>query len=167
MKLKIGRVLRAHGVKGWVRLAGSEALAEARQLWVGGILREVEHAQGERGDFLVKLHGIDDRDAAEALRGADVELPKDALPALGEDEVYVADLVGCTVFDAAGARLGEVTGSFPGGGHEVLEVKDGAREFLLPLVEPIVTHVDVAARRIVCDPPPGLIDLDEADSERS
>jgi 16S rRNA processing protein RimM len=92
-----------------------------------------------------------------------VAIDRDAVE-VDENELLVADLIGCTVFDAAGATLGEVTGSFDSGAHEVLEVRraDG-HEFMLPLVDAMVSAVDVEARKIVCDPPPGLIDLDEAE----
>ena len=167
MKLVIGSVLRAHGVRGMLRVrATSDALLELERVFIGGREYAVERAQPERGDFLVQLAGVTDRDQADALHGQPIEALKEDLPALEDGEVYAADLVGCQVFDVAGTRLGEVTGSFPAGGSEVLEVKDGAREFMLPLVEPIVREIDVAARKIVCDPPEGLVDLDEADSER-
>jgi 16S rRNA processing protein RimM len=162
-RLVIGTVSRAHGVKGMIRVVGSESLLDLSRLFVGGREFAVERAQAERGDALVKLRGVDDRDAAEALRGQRVEAERDDLPAPSGGEVYVSDLIGCQVFDVAGARLGEVRGSFPGGGHEVLEVDGGERAFLLPLVDAIVREVDVAARRIVCDPPVGLIDLDKAE----
>ena len=167
MKVVIGAVLRAHGVRGWARIrAGSDAVLHLDRLFVGGRAYPIEGIQAERGDFLVKLAGVSDRDAADALRGQVVEIPKDELPPPGDGEVYAADLIGCQVFDPDGRALGEVKGSFPGGGHEVLEVGGGEREFMVPLVEPIVREVDVAARRIVIDPPEGLLDLDQADSER-
>jgi 16S rRNA processing protein RimM len=167
-KLPIGTVVRAHGVRGLVRVrASSDALLALARVFVDGREHAVEHAQAERGDFLVKLAGVADRDQAEALRGKTLEALREELPALGDGELYAADLVGCQVYDAQGIHLGAVTGSFPGGGHEVLEVKlpDGdGRTFLLPLIEPIVREVDVGERRIVCDPPEGLVDLDRAES---
>jgi len=162
-RLVVGTVSRAHGVRGLVRVVGSDALLTLSRVWIGGREFAVEHVTPERGDALLQLRGVGDRDAAEALRGQRVEALKEDLPAPGDDEIYAADLVGCAVFDVAGARLGEVRSSFPGGGHEVLEVAGGAREFLLPLVDAIVKEVDIAGRRIVCDPPEGLIDLDEAE----
>jgi 16S rRNA processing protein RimM len=165
-KLEIGTVVRAHGVRGLVRVrATSDALLELERVFIDGREVQVERVQPERDDFLVQLAGVTDRDQAEAMRGKTLEALRADLPALAADELYVADLVGCQVYDLAGVQLGEVSETFPGGGHEVLVVK-GAREFMLPWVSPIVTEVDVAARRITCDPPAGLIDLDEADSER-
>ncbi len=163
--LDVGFVVRAHGIRGAVRVrSSSPALGAVAQLLLDGRPYRVARAQRDKDDWLLTLEGVADRDAAEALRGARVAVDRDAVP-VGEGELLVADLVGCKVFDVAGQELGEVTGSFDSGAHEVLEVRraDG-HEFMLPLVDAIVTAVDVAARRITCDPPPGLVDLDEAES---
>jgi 16S rRNA processing protein RimM len=163
MRVRIGTILRAHGVKGWVRARGSEALGSLASVYIDGRPHRVLHAQTDRGDHLLQLEGVKDRDEADLIRGAEIFVEQEALPPLAEGEVYAADLVGCKVIDATGRELGEVTGSFPGGGHEVLEVK-GAHDFMLPLVIPqIVTEIDVKQRRIICDPPEGLVDLDKAE----
>lgn len=166
-KLQIGRVLRAHGVRGWVRVGSdSEALLELAEVWLDGKRVKILEAQSERGDFLLRLEGVTDREGAEALRGHLLYIDREALPPPEPGELYVADLVGCEVFDLNGARLGKVAGSFPGGGAEILVVEpagEGEREFLLPLVDAMVKELDLAARRLICDPPPGLIDLDEAE----
>jgi 16S rRNA processing protein RimM len=104
---------------------------------------------------------VADRDQAQALRGAALWAARAELPPVASDEVYVADLIGCAVFDAGGQRLGEVVGSFFAGAHELLEV-EGPHPFLLPFVDGIVTRVDVEGRRIECNPPEGLVDLDKA-----
>ena len=163
-RLAIGTVVRAHGVRGVIRVrAGSDAIAHVRRVFVDGRAYAVEHVQPERQEWLVKLDGLGDRDQAEALRGRALEADRAELPPLDDGEVYVADLIGCKVYLADGTLLGEVTATFPGGGHEVLEVS-GARSFLLPFVGEMVIAVDTAGRRITCDPPPGLIDLEEAES---
>ncbi len=166
-RLSIGTVVRAHGIKGWLRVrANSDVLTTLDRVFVDGRELRLLHVQAEKSEYLVQLEGVVDRNAAEALRGHTFDIDRDKLPALAAEEVYVADLIGCQVFDPGGARLGEVTSTFPGGGHEILVVK-GTREFMLPLVDAIVTEIDVAQRRIVCDPPEGLVNLDEADSDQS
>ncbi len=164
--LQVGFVLRAHGIRGVVRVRGEgDALGVIERVRVGERDFAVEHAQRDKGEWLLKLGGVEDRDAAEALKGQAVLVERAALPPPDEGELYAADLIGCRVFDAAGRELGEVSGSFDSGAHEVLELRsrDG-REHMIPFVDGIVTRVDVAARRIDCDPPPGLIELDEAES---
>lgn len=164
--LEVGFVLRAHGVRGMLRVrSGGDSVGSVRELVVGGQPYAVQHVQREREDWLVKLAGVDDRDQAEALKGKPVAIADAARPAPADDELYVADLVGCTLVDRAGNTLGNVTGSFDSGAHEILEARssDGKREFMLPFIDAMVVSVDLQARTIVCDPPPGLIDLDEAD----
>jgi 16S rRNA processing protein RimM len=162
-KLQIGIVTRAHGVRGMVRVrAESDAILDLERVFVGGRERRIERAQPERGEFLVQLEGVHDRDAAEALRGAAVEAERSELPPPEAGEFYVADLIGCRVVDGAGRELGAVRETFHSGAHEVLVVAGGAREFMLPLVDAMVTAVDLEARLVRCDPPPGLIDPDEA-----
>ena len=162
-RIDVGFVLRAHGVRGVVRVRASTDLRGVDALWLDGERFVVRHASRDKDEWLVTLDAVGSREAAEALRGKSVSLPRDAVP-VGEDELLVADLVGCKVLDVAGMMLGEVTGSFDSGAHEVLEVRapDG-KEFMLPLVDAFVTNVDLEARIITCDPPPGLVNLDEAD----
>jgi len=161
--IDVGFVLRAHGVRGVVRVRSAADLGAVDALWLGDERFAVRHASRDKDEWLVTLDGVATREAAEALRGRQVRLPRAAVP-VGDDELLVADLIGCKVLDVAGTTLGEVTGSFDSGAHEVLEVRthDG-KEFMLPLVDAIVTGVDLEARTITCDPPPGLVNLDEAE----
>ena len=159
-------MLRAHGVRGVVRVRARANLAAADALWLDDERFAVRHASRDKDEWLVTLDGVGTREAAEALRGRAVRLPRAAVP-IADDELLVADLIGCKVLDVAGTTLGEVTGSFDSGAHEVLEVRRpadaGGGEFMLPLVDPIVTDVNLEARTITCNPPPGLVDLDEAE----
>jgi 16S rRNA processing protein RimM len=162
--LQIGFVLRAHGVRGMLRVrCDSDALPDLKQVTVGGKPYKIVRVQPERGEWLLQLEGLTDRDQADALRGKPIEVSRADLPPPEAGEIYAADLIGCRVLDAAGKLLGEVKNTFPSGAHEVLEVH-GEHDFLLPLAPGIVVSVDVDARTIVCDPPPGLINLDEADA---
>ena len=157
-------MLRAHGIKGALRIRSTSAqLGSVEALWLDERRVRVLAATRDKQDWLVTVEGVADRNAAEALRGVAVRLDRDAVP-VAAGELLVADLVGCKVFDVSGTELGEVSGSFDSGAHEVLEVRaPSGRDFMLPLVDAIVTAIDIGARRIVCDPPPGLLDLDEAE----
>ena len=151
---------RAHGVRGVVRLRAKADFAHVEALWLDDDRFAVRHASRDKDEWLVTLEGVADRDAADALRGRTVRIPRQDIH-VADDELLVADLVGCTVVDVAGATIGEVTGSFHSGAHEVLELRAAdAREILLPLVDAFVVSIDVAGRRIVYDPPEGLLDLE-------
>jgi 16S rRNA processing protein RimM len=87
------------------------------------------------------------------------------LPPLDENEVYLADLVGCEVVDGAGARIGVVKEVQYAGQELLVVAREGAADALVPFVEPIIRSVDLEARRIVCDPPEGLLNLDGSADE--
>jgi 16S rRNA processing protein RimM len=166
--IDVGYVLRAHGVRGIVRIKTAIDLSAHDALWLGDQRFAVRHASRDKDDWLVTLDGVGDRDAADALRGRTLRLSRADIP-VAADELLVADLVGCKVYDVAGTALGEVTGSFDSGAHEVLEVRGAeggggaGKEFMLPFIDAFIVSVDTDGKRIVCDPPPGLIDLDEAE----
>jgi 16S rRNA processing protein RimM len=155
LRVPIGFVLRAHGIKGAVRVRGGDSILSVPHVYVADQPMKVLRAQRDKDEFLVELAGIADRDAAEMLKGAELSVDRERLPPPSADEVYIADLVGCRVFDLAGAELGEVIAVEPGA-QDRLTIR-GATTWELPY--PLVVSVDVAAKKIVCDPPEGLVDL--------
>ncbi len=159
MRLAVGRVARAHGVRGRILLAPynaeSTGLEKVRRLWLSG--REFEVARAERValGYLVALRGIDDRDAAGALRGQEVEVDRDELPPPEEGEMYAIDRIGFEVVDAQGASRGVVEDLEEAGPQDLLRLKGGA---LVPLA--LVREVMSDLRRIVVDVPEGLFELE-------
>ena len=153
----VGTVGRPHGLRGelWLRPynVGGGALLD-----VGSVLIDrdgtcapyaVESARPGGDGVLMKLHGVDDRDAAAALTLALVRLPRAALPPLEPGEFYVADVVGCAVHAADGRPLGSVAGTFWNGAHDVMTVVDDeGRERLIPVVPDFVLAVDAQGRKI-------------------
>lgn len=160
--VRIGKVVRALGLKGHLGVAGSEgALAELEEVTLqppGGEPRRwpIEEARPQGRLWAVKVEGVDGRTAAEGLVGAEVLVPQDQLPEAGEGRLLWADLEGLEVVTAAGAVVGRVTGLYETGAVDVLVVTGPGGEKLVPLA-PYV-EVDTQARRIVVDPPEGLLD---------
>ncbi len=119
--------------------------------WIGregGPWREIglkglkSHGDG----VVVLLDGVDDRTAAEAMKGFLVGAPREALPQTDEDEFYWADLIGLEVINSAGERLGKVAGLLETGANDVLRVvADDKTERLLPFVAAVVLSVDKEA----------------------
>jgi 16S rRNA processing protein RimM len=155
--LAVGVIGRPHGLHGELTVhAYNEeggALVEAASLILERAGKretyEVEEVRpGSRG-LIVKLAGVDDRDAAAALTLSLVRLPRAALPPLEPGEYYIEEVVGCAV-TAAGGGLGTVTGVFWNGAHDVMTVVDEAtgRERLIALVPEFVLAVDTAGRKI-------------------
>ncbi|MCC6831357.1 MAG: 16S rRNA processing protein RimM [Thermoleophilia bacterium] len=155
-RVVIGEILRAHGVRGAMRVRPTGATLE--DLRPGEAVTLVPREGAARPATVVSvspgpiltLDGVDDRDAADALRGARVEVPEARLPApTAADEFYVRDLVGCEVL-LDGAPIGTVGEVHTRPANDVLEVRrDGADPVLLPFTHDAVREVDLAARRIV------------------
>lgn len=104
------------------------------------------------GALVAQLAGVADRDAAEALKGTLVGVPREALPPAGKDEYYWDDLIGLEVVNVRGERLGEVDSLIETGANDVLCVRAGdGRELLLPFVGAVVLDVDLAQKRIRVD----------------
>lgn len=159
----MGRVAAPYGVKGWIRVVPFTATPGALlafPTWRMTLRGEREprefrllegrvHAE----DVVASVEGIVTREQAAMLRGSTVEVPRDALPPEGPDEVYVADLPGCSVVNRAGVDLGTVRSVDGFGAHPVLRVvaSDRAEERLIPLVPKFVKNVDLEARVIEVD----------------
>jgi 16S rRNA processing protein RimM len=117
-----------------------------------GAEREVVGAKGRMSakGLTVKLHGIDDRDAAQALAGAEVWVPRSRLPAPSPGEHYWVDLEGLEVVNREGVVLGRVSHLFETAANQVLVV-GGERERLIPYLDDYVLGVDFDAKRVDVD----------------
>ncbi|MCC5985313.1 MAG: 16S rRNA processing protein RimM [Rhodobacteraceae bacterium] len=156
----VGAIAGAFGVRGAVRLksfcAEPAAIAGYGPLWTEDGTRSftVSLEQAVAGGLAARLSGVETREAAEALRGVRLHADRAALPATGEDEYYHADLIGLVVQDTGGAPLGRVAAVLNHGAGDILEVRrPGAGALLLPFTRAVVPTVDLAAGRIVVDPP--------------
>ena len=167
--LAVGRIARAHGLRGRVLLApynaDSEGLERVTALWLlprhaqGDPKRhEVAHAERVNLGYLVSLKGIADKEAADVLRGSEALVDREELPAPGTDEIYAVDLTGMKVFDEAGAERGEVVGLENAGPNDLLQVKVAARVVLVPMG--LVRSIDQEQRRLVIESPDGLFEVE-------
>jgi 16S rRNA processing protein RimM len=156
--IQLGFVGAPFGVRGWIKLRSHtdppERLLEHRSLRIGhGSVWQsyrIEASGRSGGALTVKLAGIEDRDQAQALRGAQVCVPRSELPQRDDRDFYRADLIGCEVVNLDGEGLGNVQ-HFIETPAQVLMVVRGAREFWIPAVPQHVRRVDLKARRVVVD----------------
>ncbi len=115
-----------------------------------------------KAGLVFRFEGIESIEAAQPLARCEVAIPSQDRPPLPEGEFYLADLVGCEVFDhRSGHKLGRVSGWQEFGGPQLLEVlADGETQpFWIPFARSICVEIDPRSRRIVVDPPEGLLEL--------
>jgi 16S rRNA processing protein RimM len=152
--IEAGRVGRPHGLDGSFHVTRPVArlLAVSDEILVDGRVERIERRAGTEERPILRLAGHAGREAAEALRGAQLAIPVERAPALEPGEYWAHELEGCAVFDGA-RRVGQVRRMIPLPSCEALEVvrSEGEGELLVPLVRDAIRSVDVAGRRIDVD----------------
>jgi 16S rRNA processing protein RimM len=163
-----GRIAGVFGLRGELKVAPSRIGEDALRagLEVRARLRDgaertlrIRSLRRHQGRPLVAFDGIDDANAAETLVGATLTIDR-AVVELAPDEYFDDDLVGCALVDAGGATLGRVVAVEHYPAQDVLLLETGA---IVPLVRAFVKDVDVRAKRILVDLPPGLLDASAAE----
>jgi 16S rRNA processing protein RimM len=170
----VGRVRRAHGIHGELVIepltdVPDAVFAPGRRVFAGTIhgdpspdgraLVVEESRPFKGGGWIVAFDGIVDRNEAERWRERYVLAPTSELDPVGDDEFYVHDLFGLSVVRAGSMEpVGEVTDVYELPQGLMLDVRRPTGSVLIPFRPEVVTHVDVAARRIEIDPPDGLIE---------
>jgi 16S rRNA processing protein RimM len=156
--VELGVLRGAYGVMGWVRVqpfsSQATVLRASRRWWLVDSSARCIEVSGVRrhGDVLVaKLQGCATPEQAERLRGLRVAVPRAEFPPAGEGEVYWVDLVGARVINRRGAELGTVSGVISSGAQDLLDIRLGDRELLVPIVEKYVDGVDLAQRIVKVD----------------
>lgn len=173
----IGEVTKSHGVRGEfcvMSYADSPSLyAPGRRLGLRASRKsgrtgrteperwvKILSSRPHQGKMLLTIEGVADRDAADALRGLEVVVPAGDLPPIDAGEVYLHEIVGFETVLPDGTKVGVLDGflDVPGQDVWIIRAEDG-KEILLPAHEQTVPEIDMSARRIVIDPPPGLLEL--------
>jgi 16S rRNA processing protein RimM len=173
--IEVGSVVDAWGVGGWLKVlphsADPQALFSSKRWYLKPrpaaspagqqtaspvLLLAVREAREHAAVVLARVDGIEDRDAALALRGAQIFVPRSSFPTPGSDEYYWVDLLGLQVVNREGLNLGTVSGLHPTGPHSVLVVEglepDGrTTQRMIPFVSAYVDSVSLQERRILVD----------------
>jgi len=166
----VGRIQGPYGIKGWVHVASFTDPKENIQSyspWHLGSqanqtdwqLAAVESIRPHKQGYVAKLSGIDDRNAADAVKGRLIGVPEASLPEPESGEYYWRDLIGAEVTNTAGQRLGTIADLIETGVHDVLVIRPTAaaeetvEDILVPFHATYVLEVDMAAKRIQVDWP--------------
>jgi 16S rRNA processing protein RimM len=172
--IRIGRITGVHGLRGGLRFrpdypesesietverifltdgdSASEAAIDAREYRIVGL------SQIGRGTVRLMLEGVTDANLAEPLTRKNVFADERELPPPAENEFYFRDVVGCEVFLTDGRRIGIVEEIIATGANDVFVVRGEDKEVLVPAIADVVKEIDVAARRVVIEAVPGLLD---------
>jgi 16S rRNA processing protein RimM len=167
--VRVGRVIKPHGLKGEVVVRGSGLEATAvSKLGAVRLVREsgqlvadatIESARAFGRDLLVRFSNAHDPEQAGELRGLWIESDRASLPEAGPDQVYYYQLLGLEVVDEGGRVLGRVREILPTGAHEVLIVEGETGEILIPYHPGTVLGWDPAAAKVLVRLPEGLLDV--------
>ena len=166
-RVMVGRIRKPHGVGGAVSVETmsdvEDRFAPGAGLWArlaDGRQRSlvVASARPHGEALLLRFEGCDDRDAAEALRAAVLEIERRAVPPPPRDSFYYYELIGCRCRDGRAGELGEVAGVIEDGGGLLLELEAPAGRVLVPFVKAYLAAVDVERGVIELDLPEGLVE---------
>ncbi len=155
----MARVGAPFGIKGWLKLQTFTESPDSLDEYASWLLKgpagweqfELEEfAVNVKGVF-AKLKGCDDRTAAERLIRREIGIPREALSDANEGEVFWIDLIGCDVVDTLGRRLGKIETLIETGANDVLVVKLGDEEMLIPFIDDVIVKVDREARLVTAN----------------
>ena len=153
--LKVGKILRPHGVKGEVKtesyLDSPDLLARTKTVFIGGTKYTVEFGRVSGGFCLLKLSGISDMNGAESLRNLELSAEKSDLPPLSVGRFYISDLLGCKVF-VSDTYIGKLTDILQNGAKDVYTVEnESGKTVYFPLADGVITDINIAEKRITAD----------------
>ncbi len=163
-RIIVGTLSGAFGVNGEVRLksfcAEPEAIANYAPLTTedGRSFAQIVLTGRQKNALVARVDGITTKEQADATAGTKLYAQRDQLPSLPDDEYYHADLIGLAVHDTGGTQLGTVKDVMNNGSDDLLEliVPGKSDTVLVPFTRAVVPTVDLAAKRIIADPPEGL-----------
>ncbi len=155
--IRIGYVRRAVGLAGEVEVEpltdDPARFRSGLSVRAGSIVRRVEKVRGGSSTVVLKFVGVDDRNLADRLRGQYLEVEASEANSLPQGSYYHWQLVGLTVFDPAGRRLGELTDVLNYPANDIYVVSDGSEEVLVAALSEVVSSIDLTRGRMVVDLP--------------
>ena len=156
----MGRIVAPYGVFGWLKIVPDteqfDGLLDYKSWWIGkdNDWHElaVKEAKIHNDVLVVKLQGIDDRDAAFACKGKQIAVPRALLPKLEDEEYYWSDLIGLSVKNQQDVDFGVITDVFATGANDVIAAKsESGQERLMPYIDGVIIKVDMAAKTMLVD----------------
>jgi len=162
-KIKIGKIVNVAGLKGEVKIYNysdsNERYARLNSIYVEDTAHRIEKVRYVKRAVILKLSGIDSREAAEEARGKDIYITEKDLPELAEDEYFIRDLIGVLVFDDAGNIIGELCNVIQNSAQDIYEIEtENGKRILIPAVGEFILNIDIKAKRMDVKLIEGLIE---------
>ena len=169
MRLKVGKIVNTHSLKGEVKVISSTDFEEERfkkgsKLLItrgNQLIREVvvESYRNHKNFLLVKFEEIDSVEEAEKLKNLQIKIDSDEVGELEENEFYFHEIIGCQVFDENDKNLGEIIDILTPGANDVWVIKgENGKEILIPYIEDVVKQIDITNKKVNIEVMEGLID---------
>ena len=169
MRLKVGKIVNTHSLKGEVKVISSTDFEEERfkkgsKLLItrgNQLIREVvvQSYRNHKNFLLVKFEGIDSVEEAEKLKNLQIKIDSDEVGELEENEFYFHQIIGCEVFDENDKNLGEIIDILTPGANDVWVIKgENGKEILIPYIEGVVKKIDITSKKVNIEVMEGLID---------
>ena len=169
MRLKVGKIVNTHSLKGEVKVISSTDFEEERfkkgsKLLItrgNQLIREVvvQSYRNHKNFLLVKFEGIDSVEEAEKLKNLQIKIDSDEVGELEENEFYFHEIIGCQVFDENDRNLGEIIDILTPGANDVWVIKgEKGKEILIPYIEDVVKQIDITNKKVNIEVMEGLID---------
>ena len=169
MRLKVGKIVNTHSLKGEVKVISSTDFEEERfkkgsKLLItrgNQLIREVvvQSYRNHKNFLLVKFEGIDSVEEAEKLKNLQIKIDSDEVGELEENEFYFHQIIGCKVFDENDKNLGEIIDILTPGANDVWVIKgENGKEILIPYIEDVVKKIDITSKKVNIEVMEGLID---------
>jgi 16S rRNA processing protein RimM len=162
----IGEIVRSHGLRGAVKVRAVAEMEQFSRLQKAQLQRGtqelgeyvIERVQTGNDGLFIKFQGVNDRDQADLVRGAQMMIGfEECLPA-APGQFYQFEIIGLAVFTASGQPVGEIVEVARYPANDVWVVRNGEEEKLIPAVDAVVQKVDMPNRRVIINPIPGLLD---------
>jgi 16S rRNA processing protein RimM len=161
--VKLGKITAPVGIRGEVRVYPftdeADRFSQIPSVMIGARSYDILSARYQKDMVVLKLSGVDDRNAAESLRGQELLLPRDLLWEMPENTYFIRDLIGMTVKTPEGGVVGTLTDVLQGPRQDVYEIADEAgHSFLIPAVGEFILEVDLSARTMTVRLIEGMMD---------
>ena len=169
MRLKVGKIVNTHSLKGEIKVISSTDFEEERfkkgsKLLItrgNQLIREVvvQSYRNHKNFLLVKFEGINSVEEAEKLKNLQIKIDSDEVGELEENEFYFHQIIGCEVFDENDKNLGEIIDILTPGANDVWVIKgENGKEILIPYIEDVVKKIDITSKKVNIEVMEGLID---------